>query len=93
MFTIDSMIPPGWDASPLQGYSPGGEATRSIHDRGSDAFLGVENLHAQYFFASKDLSSILLENLPIFLGFKKIKRKNYFRLLVLMQNHALEENV
>ena len=33
---------------------------------GSDVFLGVENLHARYFFGSRDLSRI-------FLGLKKIR--------------------
>ena len=38
----------------------------SIHDRGSDVFFWVENLHARYFFGSRDLSCI-------FLGLKKIQ--------------------
>ena len=45
--------------------------TRSIHDGGggggeSDVFFWVENLHARYFFGSRDLSRI-------FLGLKKIR--------------------
>ena len=46
------------------GPSQGG--TRSIHDWGSDVFFWVENLHARYFFGSRDLSLI-------FLGLKKIR--------------------
>ena len=48
--------------------SQGGGGTRSIHDGGggSDVFFWVENLHARYFFGSRDLSRI-------FLGFKKMR--------------------
>ena len=47
-----------WTAGQPQG------GTRSIHDGGSDEFFWVENLHARYFFGSRDLSRI-------FLGLKK----------------------
>ena len=48
----------------LSAVGPRG-GTRSIHDGGSDVFFWVENLHARYFFGSRDLSLI-------FLGVKKI---------------------
>ena len=44
---------------------------QSIHDGGSDVFFWVENLHAPYFFGSRDLSHIFLclkKNTHIFLG-------------------------
>ena len=48
---------PGLVLSPAgRGGGGGGGYTRSIHDRGSDVFFWVENLHARYFFGSRDLS-------------------------------------
>ena len=47
-------------------HPPQGGGTRSIHDGGSDVFFWIENLHARYFFGSRDLSRI-------FLGLKKIR--------------------
>ena len=49
----------------VPGGGGGGGGTQSIHEGGSNIFLGVENLHARYFFGSRDLSRI-------FLGLKKI---------------------
>ena len=45
---------------------PGGVLEVYMTGGGSDVFFGVENLHARYFFGSRDLSRI-------FLGLKKIR--------------------
>ena len=44
--------------------------TQSIHDGGSDIFFWVENLHAWYFFGSRDRSYVFLglKNIHIFFG-------------------------
>ena len=39
-----------------------GGSTRSIHDGGSDVFFWVVNLHARYFFGSRDLSRIFFSS-------------------------------
>ncbi len=54
-----------WNYPYLHKFMPRG-GTRSIHDGGTDIFFWVKNLHALYFFGSRDLSHI-------FLGLKKIR--------------------
>ena len=53
--------------------------TRSIHDGRSDVFFWVENLHARYFFGSRDLSRIFLglKKYAYFFGSLKNLRANF----------------
>ena len=70
------VTPPGWDASPLQVsltvcWYPfillGGEPRGVLEvymtgGEGGDILFWVENLHARYFFGSRDLSCILFRS-------------------------------
>ena len=76
---VPAKFPRGGGGGILAVYMMGGGG-------GSNVFFWVENLHAQYFLGSRDLSHI-------FLGLKKIRiffgsyiRANFLRLFLRMQN-------